>query len=427
MSESRVLRRRRRAGLGGAGDESGFTLTEIVVAMMILGIVASGFATSMAIGLRAVAMGRQRQIASDLATGRIEHLRSVPYDQVALSSHPVHSTDTNNPDYGVTTDGASYDVTGTGVHEPLIVDASAGGVLHFEDPVQVGSTLMRIYQYVTWVDDVSFAGAQNYKRVTVVIEYKAPSVNGVSRFVRSSSLFTTGTVTVTGATTTIAPSSTTVGASTTTIPSTTTTAGVCPGDSTPPSGSYTLNGSSGADAGFTAAVSIASTSTLTDTCTPISFRMSNGDGVWGAWTTYDAVNPTVAWTLGSGEGAKTVQFEARDGKGNTAAFTTASITLDTTKPTTPATFTKSASCSGANRTAGFTWGMSTDANLSGYRLYRSTDGVSWATLLTVSATSASDTTKKSLDSVRYRVVGYDRAGNESNATTTIAFTKNQCA
>ena len=40
---------------------------------------------------------------------------------------------------------------------------------------------------------------------------------------------------------------------------------------------------------------------------------------------------------------------------------------------------------------------------------------------------ASDTTKKSLDSARYYVVAYDKAGNESIATPIIAFTKNQCS
>ena len=74
------------------------------------------------------------------------------------------------------------------------------------------------------------------------------------------------------------------------------------------------------------------------------------------------------------------------------------------------------------------WGISSDTNFRGYRIYRSTDGVTWSVFKQVAITTASDNTlKKSLDSVRYYVVAYDKAGNESNATNTIALSKNQCS
>jgi fibronectin type 3 domain-containing protein len=69
-----------------------------------------------------------------------------------------------------------------------------------------------------------------------------------------------------------------------------------------------------------------------------------------------------------------------------------------------------------------------DTNFRGYRIYRSTDGVTWSVFVQVSQTTVSDNTlKKTLDSVRYYVVAYDKAGNESNATNTIALSKNQCS
>lgn len=396
--------------------------------MMILAIVAGGFAVTMALGLRTVAMARQRQTASDLGTARIEHVRSVPYTRVALSSQPVHSNDAGDPDYLVSNDGSSYDVDGKGNLEPLVVDTANGDVLHFEDPVQVGATVMKIYQYVTWVDDAGISGTQNYKRVTAVIQYKAPSVTGVSRIVRSSSLFTTGNVIVGGTTTTsVATTTTTTAATTTTtVPATTTTV-LCPGDSTAPTGSFNLSGSAGSDAGYTGASSITVATSLTDSCSPIQFRLSNDNSTWGSWVTYDSLNPTVSWALSAGDGSKTVWLEAKDGKSNTATFSAATITLDTTKPTTPSSFTRTMSCSGSNRTVNLFWGASSDANFAGYRVYRSTDAVTWSAVTTTSALSYTDTHKKSLDSVRYYVVGYDRAGNESLATATISLSKNQCS
>jgi fibronectin type 3 domain-containing protein len=73
------------------------------------------------------------------------------------------------------------------------------------------------------------------------------------------------------------------------------------------------------------------------------------------------------------------------------------------------------------------WGVSNDTNFRGYRVYRSTDGVTWGALGTTSSASYSDTHKKNLDSVRYYVVGYDKAGNESNATNLVTLSKNQCS
>jgi fibronectin type 3 domain-containing protein len=88
---------------------------------------------------------------------------------------------------------------------------------------------------------------------------------------------------------------------------------------------------------------------------------------------------------------------------------------------------RSVSCSGTNRTVVLSWGASTDSNLRGYRLYRSTDGTTWSVLTTTTALTTSDTHKKSLDSVRFHVVGYDKAGNESAATNIVSLSKNQCS
>ena len=93
--------RRRRAAC-----ESGFTLLELISATMILAIVAGGFAVTLGLGLRTVAMARQRQTASDLASARIEHLRSIPYTRLALSSAPAQAFDPTNPDSDVSPDGS---------------------------------------------------------------------------------------------------------------------------------------------------------------------------------------------------------------------------------------------------------------------------------------------------------------------------------
>jgi chitin-binding protein len=104
-----------------------------------------------------------------------------------------------------------------------------------------------------------------------------------------------------------------------------------------------------------------------------------------------------------------------------------SIILDTTKPTTPGTLTRSASCSGSTRTVHLSWGAASDTNLVGYRVLRSTDGVTWQIVNSTTGTTATDSNSKTLTSVRFYIKAYDKAGNESNATNTITFSKNQCS
>ena len=96
-------------------------------------------------------------------------------------------------------------------------------------------------------------------------------------------------------------------------------------------------------------------------------------------------------------------------------------------PTVPGTLTRTVSCSGSDRTVHLGWGVSTDTNFHGYRVYKSTDGTTWSAIDTASSLSYDDVHKKNLDSVRFYVVGYDRAGNESNATNTVSLSKNQCS
>ncbi len=406
------------------GTDGGFTLLELVAAISILAIVIGAFGASIALGFRTVALARQRQTAADLATARLEHLRSVPYDQIAVSPAPTHQSDPTNPDYFVSADALSYDVDGEGTIEPLIIDEVAGGVLHLEDPVQVGSTIMEIYQYATWVDDIAIAGTQDYKRVTVVVRYKAPSVHGVNRIVRASSFFGVGTVTIGGATTT-AP--TTTVPSTTTVPETTTTIpAACPGDTAAPSGSFTLNGTASAEAGYTAGANVTINLSFTDPCNPVTARIANEVGDPGTWFVYDSENPTVSWALSAGDGTKAVHIEVSDVAGNSTLTSNAAIILDSTQPTSPDELDRSVSCVGANRTVSLTWDVATDANLRGYRIYRSTDGTTWSVLTTTTAQNISNTHSKTLDSVRYYVVAYDKAGNESAATNLVSLKKNQC-
>lgn len=407
-------------------DEQGIALVELTAALTILSVGFLALAAGMGGSFRQIALARQRQGAAEVGNGRIEHLRNVPYANIAVSEDVVHNSDPNHPDYFVDDATNSFDYSGNGTFEPLIEDPTAGQVQHLESPVVVGATTLTVYQYVTWVDDPAISGDQNYRRVTVVVKFLQPASTGVARFVRVSSFFTTGSISFGGSSPGVSTGSPSPSSTPTPTPSS--TAGSCSIDTTPPAGTFSIFSGTVADAGYTAsqAVSLAFTG-VSDPCTPILIRFSNDNATYGGDIVYDSLNPGSSWTLAAGDGTKSVWGKFRDGRGNEKTVGPKTVILDTTKPTVPGTLARTVACSGEDRTVNLSWGASTDANLNGYRIYKSVNNGPWTELATISATSKSDTDSKNYDSVRYYVVGYDKAGNESNGTNTIALAKHQCS
>jgi type II secretory pathway pseudopilin PulG len=390
------------------------TLIELVVAITVLAIVMTGLAASIGLSLKTVQLARARQVAEAAANKRLEELRDVDYPQLAMDSMPVHNTDPTNPDHWVS--GSTYDYTGNGDFEEMIVETSpAGPVAHIESPVVVGGTVVDVYQFVTWVDDPSIAGSQNLRRVTVVVEYHNVALAGTHRILRESMVFTPGTITL--------PSSASSTTTTTSTPSATTTT------TTPSStcGSFSVSGGGGTQVGFTATTTVTVSMAFSGCGSSILVNFSNDGTNWGPDVAYDSADPTVAWTVAGGEGEHLISARARSTIGGPWLLAGQTIILDTTKPTTPGTLSRSVSCAGSNRTVSLSWGSSSDTNLVGYRVYRSTDGNTWQVVSSTTSTSASDTHSKTLATVRFYIKAYDKAGNESNATNTITLSKNQCS
>lgn len=401
-------------------DAAGFTLVELVAGLSVLVVGFAALAAASGTGSRLLVQGRQRRVAAEIANARLEQIRNIPYANVALAAAPAHSTDATNPDYYVDGSG-NFDDGGDGTYEPLVV-AAGGEVTHLEGPFVAGVTRLTVYQYVTWVDDPSVVGTQDYKRVVIVAAYGAASNPGRANTVHVSSLLTSGSVTVGGSQAgatqgTPAPSAT---------PSATPTSG-CSGDTQAPTGSFSILSGTGASQGFTASRTVTISVAPSDPCTPISVSLSNDDATYGTAFTYDASLPTVSWTLTTGEGVKQVWARFVDGIGNTATVGPVGITLDTTPPGVPGTLTRTVSCSGSSRTVSLSWGTAGDTNLLGYRVYKAVDGGAFTALLTTSSTNASDTDSKTLSSLQYRVVAYDKAGNEGSATNVVSLAKNACS
>lgn len=177
-------------------EEAGFTIVESMVAGMVLAVGAFAVANSLSYGLDATGLARQRLAAQTTAEQQMELARSLNYESVVLDSGPISkSSNPDNPDFWVSTDGLEYDPTETGsasAYEELILEPGANPALtHFQDPVIQGNTKFRIFVYVTWVDSpadgtdgsdeadgngdgVSDANGQDAKRVTTVVQWPNP-------------------------------------------------------------------------------------------------------------------------------------------------------------------------------------------------------------------------------------------------------------
>lgn len=399
------------------------TLIEVMVAVAVLSLVMSGIALSIGVNFKAVSLARARQVAEAAANKRLEELRDVDYPSMALQApNPpslalTQSTDPADPDYFVSTNGLNYDVNGEGAFEPLIVSTS-GPITHLETPVTVGTTVVDIYQYVTWVDDPGIPGTQNLKRLSVVVKYQTVPTVGGTRILRESVILTPGTVSLgASATTTTSTTST----SSTSSTSSTTTSGSC--------GSFSVAGSTGASVGYSSSTTVTITMSLSGCGSNLIANFSNdGGSAWGPDVSYSTASPTVAWTLTAGEGTKTISGRVRVGSSGTPeALPAQSIILDTTRPTVPGAFNRTVSCAGSNRTVNLTWTASTDTYLVGYHVYRSTDGTTWTLVGSTSSLAYSNVHSKSLTSTRFYITAYDTAGNNSNASSIISLSKNQCS
>lgn len=411
--------------IGKGREEDGFTLIEVVITLGLMSVALVALAHASTTGARMLVQSRQRQVATQQASAHLEHIRDMAYANVALSSQPAHSTDAKDPDFYVSSNGLTYDHSKDGAgNEDLVVDATAGQVVHTES-LTVGTTPLTIYQYVTWVDDPNVGGTQDYKRVVVVAAFSSAQNPGRPHTVAVSALMTEGSVTI-GGTQSGAQSGASPSATPTPTP-TSTASGSCEDDDDAPTGTFTILSGTGSQTGFTASPSVTITVAPADACTPISVQFSNDNVTFGSAFEYNSGSPTSTWALESGNGLKNVWAKFTDGVGNSGTVGPQSITLDQTAPTAPGTLTRTADCTGNDRTVNLSWGVSTDTNLVGYRVYKNTNDAGWVALSTTASLSSSDTDLKTLNSLSYKVVAYDKAGNEGPASNVVTLSKNQCS
>lgn len=173
-------------------QEDGFTIVEVLVAALIL--VVGAIATFGVLASATVNNQRAKgtQVALNKAQQELEALRSIPDEELALTTTPSPSSEEGNPDYRVSNGKFNVNRTGTAAKYSLVVK---GGVLYPDEtiekaavspgptPFTSGDVSGKVYRYIVWRNDASCSeescpGEQDYKQIIVAVKLNAKGNGG---------------------------------------------------------------------------------------------------------------------------------------------------------------------------------------------------------------------------------------------------------
>ena len=118
--------------------ESGISLVEVLIAAVILTLTALAIATLSTGATHGTYRAEQDQVVVNRLQNELEHIRQLPFNQVALSGRPLSSTQLNDPGQRVSANGTQFDLNRNGTNtKPL---AYAGGTTPEGNAVGCGAS-----------------------------------------------------------------------------------------------------------------------------------------------------------------------------------------------------------------------------------------------------------------------------------------------
>jgi type II secretory pathway pseudopilin PulG len=159
------------------GEEGGFTVVEVVVAILVLGLATLATLQIFDASRRNAFRTEQTQVAINRAQRELEQIRQLEYDQVALTSAPGTSSDPTDPRHRVS--GSNFALNRDGTNQAELVigrvnGVGSGSVDPGPTPFSSGDVSGRIYRFVVWQNDDECLSAcspsHDYKRVVVAVK-----------------------------------------------------------------------------------------------------------------------------------------------------------------------------------------------------------------------------------------------------------------
>jgi prepilin-type N-terminal cleavage/methylation domain-containing protein len=187
-----------RASNHGLAREDGFSVIEVLVAMVILTVAALAIATLSSSASHNTFRAEQDQVVVNRLQNELERIRQLPFSQVALTTKPASSNQAGNPAERVSSDGTQFDLNrdGTGT-KPLAYSGGATpdgkpmscggtgqpvcGVNPGPEPFQSGDVSGKIYRYIAYPGvppNCPGCSADYFKRIIVIIQLDTTPAGG---------------------------------------------------------------------------------------------------------------------------------------------------------------------------------------------------------------------------------------------------------
>lgn len=165
--------------------EAGFTLVEVIIAMVITAMVMAALGYAVVSSLFTIQQARQRQTATALATQQLERLRALPYD---LVTQPDPTAPTVAVDYTTTSGSVTSFAPPTrllpgGINEQLVVNTVSGKTITQTS----GNVTYAIETYVTKAAVTAY-GSQPFN-LTAIVKWTSTVSRGQRETVERSTTY----------------------------------------------------------------------------------------------------------------------------------------------------------------------------------------------------------------------------------------------
>jgi len=172
----------------GREREAGFTIVEVLVAIVILSIAAMTTFSLLSAAARNGQRAKASQVALEYAEQELEFLRSLEDKKLALTTAPNSSSNPNSPNRRVLNGTFALNRQPLSNYRNLVVNGgSLYGGGHIEGgTISAGPTNFtsgdvsgRVYRYIVWHNDekcseVACPGKQDYKQIVVAVRLNTP-------------------------------------------------------------------------------------------------------------------------------------------------------------------------------------------------------------------------------------------------------------
>lgn len=155
--------------------DGGFSMVELLVAVLMLVLTALATFSLLDVGTRTTFRAEESQAMLNVAQREMEELRSLDYEELALTAQPGSDPDPDHPLNRVS--GSTFDLGDGSAPAELVVNGAGGVSGGTVDPgpeaFQSGDISGEVYRFVVWRDDpgclLICPGTRDYKRAVVAV------------------------------------------------------------------------------------------------------------------------------------------------------------------------------------------------------------------------------------------------------------------